>query len=180
MRKDENYYYACFTKVDEALFRLDTRIYLDETHEERSAEAGVCVASVVCINPGSARETELDKWTRLNKRRDLTPPTIRNRFVILQAAVFNKLGDVAASAHNHENHHGRSRRTVQNQEVSHRPKQDGTVSSQVLSLMPDAWIPCDTSKRRNEFNAHLPGDPVTRFFLVMAANAAQIPLGRCG
>jgi len=80
-RKDANYYYACFTQVDDWRFRLDTRIYLDEAQEQRSKDEGACVASVVCINPGSALEIELDRWTRLDRGKDLTLPTIRKRFV---------------------------------------------------------------------------------------------------
>lgn len=97
--------------------------------------------------------------------------------IILQFSPLNKLGDVAASAHNHENDGGRPRRAVQNQKVPHRPKQYGAVSRQILSFVPDAWIPRDRSKCGNKFSAHLAGDPVTGFTLIIPANGTHVRLG---
>jgi hypothetical protein len=81
MPNDANCYYARFQEEDGALFRLDTRIYLDEGQEERSEEGGTCVAAVVAINPGKARGEPDNKWRRIEKNGDKLLPYVRNRFV---------------------------------------------------------------------------------------------------
>jgi hypothetical protein len=73
-------YYANFTEVDNERFRLDTRIYLEETPETPNIESGVCIAAVVGKNPGSARPRRLDEWALLDLGNDKMLPNVRNRF----------------------------------------------------------------------------------------------------
>jgi hypothetical protein len=74
-------YYARFIKVHNELFRLETRIYLEEMPKIPNEKDGVCVAAIIGKNPGSARPTQLDKWTSLNLGKDKMLPYVRNRFL---------------------------------------------------------------------------------------------------
>ena len=81
MKKDSKCYYATFTGCDPKKFRFETRIYLEDLREELSRPIGLCVAAVVCKNPGSASEIYLDRsdrWALI--RKDSTLTTIRNIF----------------------------------------------------------------------------------------------------
>lgn len=72
-------YYANFQKHGEAIFRLDTRVYLQ--NEASPSPNDLCVAAIVGKNPGSARPTEFDCLTRLSLRGDKLLPSVRNRFI---------------------------------------------------------------------------------------------------
>lgn len=74
-------YYARFIKIHNELFRLDTRIYLEEVRKIPNEKDGVCVAAIVGKNPGSARPTQPDKWTSLDLGKDKMLPYVRNRFL---------------------------------------------------------------------------------------------------
>ena len=81
MQKDAMNHYARFTNVTGTLFRLETRVYLQENLQEaQSKEGGVCVAAIVAKNPGSASYLELDKWTCVDLRTDQMLRVVKNRF----------------------------------------------------------------------------------------------------
>jgi hypothetical protein len=72
-------YFALFTKVDDDLFRLDTRIYLNDSGGPGLNDA--CVAAVVAKNPGSAAPNNLGILARLQLSNDKMLPTVRNHFI---------------------------------------------------------------------------------------------------
>jgi len=79
-------YFALFTNVDGELFRLDTRIYLNEFDQPSQNDA--CVAAVVAKNPGSAAPKSLGILARLQLGNDKMLPTVRNHFI----AAYKKAG----------------------------------------------------------------------------------------
>lgn len=79
MQEDPRCYYARFTELYGRKFRFETRIYLEDLREELSGPIGLCVASVVCKNPGSASEIYPGtRWALIHK--DPTLTTVRNIF----------------------------------------------------------------------------------------------------
>ena len=63
-------YYARFESVKGRIFRLDTRIYLDE---HNPAEVGVCVGAIVAKNLGSAKSRQLSVLASLKQAEKALP-----------------------------------------------------------------------------------------------------------
>jgi len=72
-------YFALFTNVDDHLFRLDTRIYLNDS--DRPGLNDTCIAAVVAKNPGSAAPKNLGVLARLQLGKDKMLPTVINHFI---------------------------------------------------------------------------------------------------
>lgn len=72
-------YFARFRRHEHQLFRLDTRIYLDDA--DTPSDDDTCVAAIIAKNPGSATPTVLAKFTPLTLDGDKLLPTVRRRFV---------------------------------------------------------------------------------------------------
>lgn len=47
-----SYYWAKFKKIDDNIFRFDTRVYLNPT--KSPGENDICIGAIVGKNPGSA------------------------------------------------------------------------------------------------------------------------------
>ena len=73
------HFVARFTKHEQQLFRLDTRIYLRDRVSPN--ENDPCVAAIIAKNPGSATPTKLDQLTELALYGDKLLPTVKKRFV---------------------------------------------------------------------------------------------------
>lgn len=73
------HFVARFQQHEHQLFRLDTRIYLQDCSSPE--EDDPCVAAIVAKNPGSATPVELDQLTELALDGDKLLPTVRKRFV---------------------------------------------------------------------------------------------------
>ena len=72
-------YYAQFDLRSNAVFRFDTRIYLNGNPSSRAD--GICVAAIVGKNPGAASSNTTGVWESLNLTGDKMLPSVRNRFV---------------------------------------------------------------------------------------------------
>jgi hypothetical protein len=79
-------YYAHFSNVNGELFRLDTRIYLNNC--DQPSPDDTCVAAVVGKNPGSAVPRRLGSLARLDLNKDNMLPRVRNDFI----AAYEKAG----------------------------------------------------------------------------------------
>jgi len=81
VQKDPKCYYARFEGHDPRKLRFETRIYLEDLQEELSGPTRRCVAAVVCINPGSAREMYPDRSDVAPIHKDNTLTAVRNIFL---------------------------------------------------------------------------------------------------
>jgi len=72
-------YYAQFDLHSNAVFRFDTRIYLNGNPVSRSD--GICVAAIVAKNPGSASAVTMGEWQPLNLSGDKMLSNVRNIFI---------------------------------------------------------------------------------------------------
>src|SRR5687768_2305947 len=71
-------YFANFQRCGGALFRLDTRIYLND--HDAPSKHDVRIAAVVAKNPGSAKPRALGRLAPLTLAGDKMLPSVRNRF----------------------------------------------------------------------------------------------------
>lgn len=76
------YAYARFEEHGGQVFRLDTRVYLDN-NQHRLEEKAECVGAIVAKNPGSAKladGVELGEWAPVSLGRDRMLPAVRKWF----------------------------------------------------------------------------------------------------
>lgn len=76
------YAYARFEEHGGQLFRLDTRVYLDD-NQHNLDEKAECVAAIVAKNPGSAKPAdgvEVGTWAPVRLDRDAMLPRVRKWF----------------------------------------------------------------------------------------------------
>lgn len=76
-----SYFWASFEKIDENIYRYDTRIYLSDIESINSND--LCIAAVVGINPGSAKANDIYTLglQKINLDGDKLLPTVRNIFL---------------------------------------------------------------------------------------------------
>lgn len=76
-----SHYWARFQKVNNDIFRYDTRIYLKPSNSPR--EDDVCIGAIIGKNPGSAVATCLDKTSlqKINLDGDNLLPNIKSIFL---------------------------------------------------------------------------------------------------
>ena len=72
-------FYASFINYEGFLFRMDTRIYLNENDHPNNNDR--CIAAVIAKNPGSAIPQVLNGLAPLNLNGDRLLPYVRNRFL---------------------------------------------------------------------------------------------------
>lgn len=76
-----SYFWAKFEKIDDNIFRYNTRIYLSNI--ENVDDNDSCIAAIIGINPGSAKANDTcnSELQKINLDGDKLLPTVRNIFL---------------------------------------------------------------------------------------------------